>query len=230
MSTLPTPNLESDWLHLGCGLIAPAKWLNVDGSPQAAFTRHPRLKCLLVSLGLYPRSQAEIPWPSNILCLNLCKKLPFKDERFTAIYSSHTFEHLYRDDALALAKECHRVLKPGGVCRIVVPDLAIAIQQYLQNSSQADVNDAADQMMDALGLYPRFAKPGIWGMYQNLRSFHNHKWMYDTKSLKQILSNAGFTKVTHPKAFEGRLPDLTQIESSSRVLNGAGIIAEGIKL
>ena len=224
-----TPNLKADWLHLGCGLVAPDNWLNVDGSLQIVFARRPHLKRLLVGLRIYPRTQAEIPWPPNILRLNLRKSLPFKDERFTAVYSSHTFEHLYRDDALTLARECHRVLKPGGVCRIVVPDLTVTIQRYLQNSSLEEVNDAADQMMDELGLYPRSSKRGILGAYHNLTSFHSHKWMYDAKSLKQLLAEVGFVDITNPTAFEGRLPELQQIESPSRVLNGAGIIAEGIR-
>ena len=53
--------------------------------------------------------------------------------------------------------------------------------------------------------------------------------MYDAKSLKQLLAEVGFVDITNPTAFEGRLPELQQIESPSRVLNGAGIIAEGIR-
>ena len=227
---LLTPNLESEWLHLGCGLVAPTNWLNVDGSPQVIFARRPWLKRLLLNSGVYPRRQAEIPWPSNILGLNLCEPLPFKDERFTAIYSSHTFEHLYRNDALSLVKECHRVLKSGGICRIVVPDLNFAIQKYIQNFSIEGINNAADQIMDELGFYPRSVKRGIVGLYYNLTSFHNHKWMYNAKSLKYLLSEGGFVKVTNPMPFEGQLPELDLIESPSRVMNGGGIIAEGIKL
>src|SRR4051794_2991913 len=94
--SLARPNLESDLLHLGCGLHAPPDWLNVDGSMQAFFARWPRTKSLLVTLGVYPKSQANIPWPPNVMKLNLRKRLPFKAQRFRAIYSSHTFEHLYR--------------------------------------------------------------------------------------------------------------------------------------
>jgi SAM-dependent methyltransferase len=227
---LLTPNLESNFLHLGCGLTAPIGWLNVDGSLQVEFAKRPRLKRLLVSIGIYPRSQADIPWSSNILRLNLRKKLPFKDQSFTAIYSSHTFEHLYQNEAVSLANECYRIMKPGGICRIVVPDLNVAVQQYLSNFSQPEITDAADRLMDELGLYPRAPKPGFLGAYQNFTSFHNHKWIYDTKSLKQLLIEAGFSDVSNPVGLQGKLPDLEIIESPSRVLDGAGIVAEGIKL
>jgi predicted SAM-dependent methyltransferase len=49
-------------------------------------------------------------------------RLPFADNSINFIFSEHFFEHLFLDDALALLKECHRVLKPYGVIRTCVPD------------------------------------------------------------------------------------------------------------
>jgi len=127
MQALLNPNLTSNRLHLGCGLTAPDDWLNVDGSLQVLFAQRPKLKQALVSVGLYPRSQAAIPLPTNILRLDLRKRLPFPDECFVAVYSSHTF-------------------------------------------------------------------------------------------------------VTNPPCQQGRLPGLMEIEAPSRVLEGAGVVAEGVKL
>ena len=47
---------------------------------------------------------------------DLTKRLPFDDGSVDAVYSSHLFEHIYYSDAEAILQECHRVLKPGGVC------------------------------------------------------------------------------------------------------------------
>lgn len=48
--------------------------------------------------------------------------LPFKDDYFSFIFSEHFFEHLFLGDAIELFRESYRVLKYGGVFRIVVPD------------------------------------------------------------------------------------------------------------
>lgn len=48
--------------------------------------------------------------------------LPFPDDEFTFAFSEHFFEHLFLDEAGELMKECFRVLRPGGVLRIAVPD------------------------------------------------------------------------------------------------------------
>ena len=230
MQALLNPNLTSDCLHLGCGLTAPNDWLNVDGSLQVVFARRPRLKRALVRLGVYPRSQAAIPWPTNVLRLNLQKQLPFPDASFVAVYSSHTFEHLFREEAVALARECYRVLSSKGVCRIVVPDLAAAVQKYLKQSSQGiEADSAADQFMDELLVHPRAPKSGLLGLYHRTLGYHQHKWMYDANSLNKLLIDAGFSDVTNPPCQQGRLPRLLQIEAPIRVEAGLGVIAEGIK-
>jgi SAM-dependent methyltransferase len=232
MPNLPAanrPNLSADRLHLGCGLTAPADWLNVDGSFQAVFARRPRLKNLLVALGIYPRSQAAIAWPTNILRLDLRQPLPFENERFGAIYCSHTFEHLYRQDALALARECLRVLRPGGVCRIVVPDLAAAVERYLQRHETPGDGLSGDLFMDELLVHPRAPVAGMLGLYHRLLGFHQHKWMYDARSLSSLLAEAGFSEPVPCDSMRGELPGLADIEDPGRIENGAGVAVEGHK-
>lgn len=48
--------------------------------------------------------------------------LPIPDRSIDFIFSEHFFEHLLFPDAVALFRECSRVLKPGGIIRTVVPD------------------------------------------------------------------------------------------------------------
>jgi SAM-dependent methyltransferase len=47
--------------------------------------------------------------------------LPFPDNSIESIISHHFFEHLHGEDAIKLIDECHRVLKPQGILRIIVP-------------------------------------------------------------------------------------------------------------
>ena len=49
-------------------------------------------------------------------------RFDFPDNNFDFVCSEHFLEHLFIDEALELLKECHRILKPGGVVRIVTPD------------------------------------------------------------------------------------------------------------
>jgi predicted SAM-dependent methyltransferase len=48
--------------------------------------------------------------------------LPIEDASIGFIFSEHFFEHLFLDEAIALMRECNRVLTAHGVLRISVPD------------------------------------------------------------------------------------------------------------
>ena len=55
--------------------------------------------------------------------LSSFEKLPFRDNRFYGIYTSHCFEHLTDNNVEFIMKECFRILKPGGILRVVVPNI-----------------------------------------------------------------------------------------------------------
>lgn len=68
----------------------------------------------------------------NIKSINILKGLPFADDSIDAIFSSCMLEHFTKEQAQKHLRECHRILKMGGVCRIVVPDLEDVCKEYLR--------------------------------------------------------------------------------------------------
>ena len=56
-------------------------------------------------------------------------RFDFPENTFDFIYSEHFLEHLFIDEALELLKESRRILKPGGVMRIVTPDADLRIYE-----------------------------------------------------------------------------------------------------
>lgn len=74
---------------------------------------------------------------------DLRKGLPLENDSCDAVYHSHVLEHLTKDDGKKLLGECFRVLKPGGVVRVVVPDLERIAQDYLQAIRESEVDCTA---------------------------------------------------------------------------------------
>ena len=72
---------------------------------------------------------------------NLTEPLPFKDKTFDAAYSSHVLEHFSRDKGRKFVEEQFRVLKKGGVCRAVVPDLEMLCRSYLDKLDKVSLDD-----------------------------------------------------------------------------------------
>jgi SAM-dependent methyltransferase len=217
-----------DHLHLGCGLTTPDGWLNVDGSFQVALTRRPRLKKLLVAARVLPRIQAEIPWSPSVVRLNLARPLPFPDDHFAAVYSSHLLEHLFHEHAIALLTECYRVLRPGGICRAVVPDIEAIVARYSQAKAASDPS-AGNRMMEELLVHDKGPKRGLIGFYYRMTAFHQHKWMYDAASLEQLFTRAGFRSVRRADYLNSRIGRIAEVETPGRILDGQGVSVEGVK-
>jgi predicted SAM-dependent methyltransferase len=100
-------------LNLGCGGHFHPDWINVDIVPQD------------------PR----------VMQHDLQARLPFEDASFAAVYHSHVLEHIPKRQAAAFLSECHRVLAPGGVLRVVVPDLEMITRLYLKYLDEAVAGD-----------------------------------------------------------------------------------------
>ena len=101
------------YLNLGCGERFHSDWTNVD-----------------LSAGR-----------SGIVAHDLAKGIPFESESADVVYSAAVFEHIRRDDAAKFLSEIYRVLKPGGIVRVGVPDLENICRLYLEKLQAASAGD-----------------------------------------------------------------------------------------
>jgi predicted SAM-dependent methyltransferase len=138
-------------LHLGSGPARKDGWVNVD----------------LVG------DDVDLAW-------NILKPLPFGSGTVEAIFHEHVLEHLSLEDGYRLAQESHRLLRPGGVLRIGVPDCG---------TPDVGWPDAPTRL---LALHEFFAEPG-------------HQTMYDAATLGLILRAAGFDLVEQRAFGESRI-------------------------
>lgn len=90
-------------LNIGCGTTYHSEWVNLDMNPARPDVRK----------------------------IDLRQGLPFPESVADVCYSSHVLEHLEQEDGVRFLRDVFRVLKPGGVVRIVVPDLEGIARSYL---------------------------------------------------------------------------------------------------
>jgi len=226
----------TDRVNLGCGPNAPPGWLNVDGSWNAWISNHPFLRKLLTVVHIIGDGTAGAEWNVRPYVHDLTKPLPLKDGSASAIYGSHVLEHLYLADAQRLLSECRRVLRPGGVIRLVVPDLRSIVTTYLKaknggTQSLPERVAAADKLNEKLAFRSPVPPRGnlLLKFYNLWKDFHHHKWMYDSDSLMRYLEEAGFTAVTEKGYLQSEIPGIEEVEEAHRVLDGEGICVEGKK-
>jgi predicted SAM-dependent methyltransferase len=208
-------------LNLGCGPYnTPKGWINLDGSWNARLSKYPVLRFILRALGVLLAQAHDTPWPSDVFVHDLRKPLPFQDDSMDVVYSSHTLEHLHLEEAKRLLTQCFRVLRPGGVLRICVPDLRVAVQEYTEGKPFNEIHQAEMVLSNAdmLNIKLGFCAPGppsynaFYRMYTALTNFHTHKWMYDAESLILWFVWAGFVEVEERKFHQSRIEDIGTIE------------------
>jgi len=108
-----TANAKPLLVNLGCGRHFHPDWVNLDLTAHAP--------------GVIPH--------------DLRDRLPFADACCDVVYHSHVLEHFTRPAAATFLRECHRVLKPGGTLRVVVPDLETIARLYLHYLDRALAGD-----------------------------------------------------------------------------------------
>src|SRR5438552_17857660 len=105
-------------LNVGCGATRPADWINTDCSLNAWIQRTAAGRALARAVVRSTEYKS-----SNVCFMNLNKPWPWSDASIDVVYGSHVFEHLRLRSAALFLVEAKRVLKTGGVIRLVVPDL-----------------------------------------------------------------------------------------------------------
>ena len=77
--------------------------------------------------GFSQRQQGNIHLPHD---LTSGKPLPLSDQTLAVAYCSHVIEHLRDEDVRLLVAEICRSLQPGGIFRLVAPDMALFYDAY----------------------------------------------------------------------------------------------------
>jgi predicted SAM-dependent methyltransferase len=105
-------------------------------------------------------------------------QLPVRDASASLVYASHVLEHFGRYEYQAVLTEWFRVLAPGGVLRLAVPDFAACAALYYESG-------LADRLTGLVGL--------LVGGQRGAYDFH--KMIFDEESLRLDLLGTGFAEV-----------------------------------
>lgn len=212
-------------VNIGSGPIIAEGWVSVDGSWQARLAAHPMLA--RVAGAVTGREVGH--WPRGIVCRDVRGGLGYRPASLAAIYSSHFIEHLKRDEAVRVLRACRSALRPGGICRVVTPDLRALAMRYLETGATPDAAESfmrGSLLAEPNGSHTR--GPLAW--YRRRTEFETHKWLYDGPSLCRLFAEAGFDCPEVKGYLESRIPAdvLRRVEQRDRIVDGAGVVVEAM--
>lgn len=216
-------------INIGSGNQFIDGWIGIDNVWNIELSRHPLLKYILYRLNIISEKTYDTQWDNRMVKHDIRKRFPFAKNTVDYAYSSHVIEHFTQEEALIICRNVYRVLKPGGICRVVVPDeLRFFVSKYIEGDANyySRSEPAANQFIYSIRSStgdktnskffdkkskdprnpPSFAELFFMGP--------NHKWMYDSNSLKHLLVCAGFDpkNISEFEYRNGKCPDLDKIE------------------
>ncbi|HEX4410989.1 MAG TPA: methyltransferase domain-containing protein [Xanthobacteraceae bacterium] len=154
---------------------------------------------LILDIGCGPNSHDEninldYSWrPGVDVCCDITRGLPFPDQYVGGIFSEHCIEHISLRQAFGVFREMHRILRPNGHVRIVVPDLEIYISKYKtkQPMPYANLDVTADLYTPAMSI-------------NRIINEHGHQFIYDFETLQTLLEACGFADVNKCEFAQGK--------------------------
>ena len=156
---------------------------------------------------------SDIELAPQLFHMDATKPFPLNDSSFDVVFSEHMIEHIDYADAGAMLGECRRVLRPGGVIRVVTPDL-----QTIARLLSAPREGAA---ADYYAFFERHllppGHPTTEAAVANafFRSW-GHRFIYDEATLSGLLRDAGFGQVVRRRLGESEHASLSGLEHESR--------------
>jgi SAM-dependent methyltransferase len=196
------------FVQYGCGLSAPDGWLNFDSSPRLRFERLPAIGTIAGVLG-------KRLFPPNVRYGDIVRGLPVPDNTADGVYASHVLEHLSREDVVMALTNTLRILKPGGVMRMIVPDLAWRAERYVREHRAGNVG-AADTFIASCHVGGVRRPRGAMGLLRAAIGNSGHLWMYDRELMTQILTRVGFTEIRACTFNDAGEPMFERVEHPSR--------------
>ena len=138
------------------------------------------------------------------------------DDTVDLIFTSHMLEHLSQSESINFLKECHRMMRSGGLIRIAVPNIGLLMRKYMSHD------------LDFL----KHISPSAESSECMIDKFHavalaNHAQLFDSCNLSALMEHTGFKNISLSDPFHSR----SEIMEKETIVSHPSIslVMEGVK-
>jgi len=191
---------EKKYVQYGSGSKAIDFWINFDASPTLVIQRIPLIGKLM-------RPYLNCVFDEAVMYGDIIKGLPIDKNTVDGLFCSHTLEHLSYSDLSTALNNSFEYLKPGGIFRIILPDLESYVSEYqrlMQSANNLTKSSAAIQFNKETLMGLERSRATIRSRIMEAFSNNRHQWMWDYPSFSDTLSRHGFVNI---RRFEAGISD-----------------------
>ncbi|MES2062127.1 MAG: hypothetical protein V4456_09425 [Bacteroidota bacterium] len=132
--------------------------------------------------------------------LDVTKKLPFPANTFACIFTEHQIEHIKYSDALFMLTESFRTLQPGGVIKVITPNLQKYVSYYTEGKLSSELIKTHVNNWIYSGFYNAINYVPVDEYYDahfinDIFFNYGHCFIYDEHALISLLKKAGFINI-----------------------------------
>ena len=162
-------------LNWGCGGWTPCGWINSDIKQGAGID----------------------------ISADIRNGLPLEEASIDYIVSVHALPEMHYNDLVPTLQELRRVLKPGGVLRLVLPDLLKGVHAF--ERGDRDYFLVPDE--DAKNLGAKLVVQLIWYGYS--------RTLFTAEFIEEMLRKAGFEQIAHCEYQQTRslFPEIVELDN-----------------
>jgi SAM-dependent methyltransferase len=157
---------------------------------------------------------------------DITKPLAFKDDSVDFIFTEHCVEHVTPQQGYKFLLEAHRILKPHGVIRVIVPDIEKVCKLAGTSESYiAMLKEGIKTWWPAANWKQPTETPTAVDAVETLIFCHGHQAIYNQSLLLELMAAAGF----YAKACDygnSEHPELNAIDSHWKYMGLENCILE----
>lgn len=215
-----TFNKSDKCLHIGCGLVTPEEWINLDASPSLKISQIPVLGSLIKIFHHSPN------WSKSVWYGDIIHGLNYPENSCKLVFTAHVLEHLSYSDFQVALTNIYNYLEPGGIFRLIVPDLKYYIDTYIQHYHDPSLAPyAAREFQQESLIGCSSSRKNFWLRMREALSNSRHQWMWDQPSLIYALTQQGFSQVRQCEYGDWSDSRFGLVEKEENYLHAIGIEA-----
>jgi predicted SAM-dependent methyltransferase len=176
---------ERRYLRIGSGSHTDRGWLSTD----------------LLPVGL------------SIVFMDATRRFPLPSGSFDVVQCEHVIEHVPFPAGLSMLRECHRVLRTGGILRIATPDIDLVRRLLDGRDHDAAITDYAQWSNRRYGttVESNMAGSRVLAANRLMRNW-GHTFLYDEVTLRGVLADAEFDEIVRVAPGESAHPALAGVD------------------
>lgn len=150
----------------------------------------PNAKPGWMATDLNPRTSAS---GVNSIQLDATKPFPINSNCFDYVFTEHMIEHINFDQGQIMLKECLRILKPGGIIRVVTPSIGFMLRVMSPDRSPFEDRYREWSIKHFVRNAPKVTNAFF---LNNFMRAWGHTFVYDRETLELAMQMAGFQQLT----------------------------------